>query len=260
MKIHEIIKEENLTEATFDIDQQVDYIWDKFFKEKSEAILGGKQLPTLTPEYMFSEDLPSSEIMDKANEIFPVQINIHDGNKGNQYIPQYNLITIDFNRNALEFVKKYGRLEYAAKDLEKHGRDSQAKSLMNEFGEARVKGSIHHELSHWLDDVFHNRHISNRLDKTRVLEPTARKKVMNQGQPDVALTNFERDAQVHSIKQLKRKYEDEWDSLSFEDMVRKNPSLEYIYDSGMSAGWGSKWKKMIQRRLHRENLLGKNMR
>ena len=36
-------------------------------------------------------------------------------------------------------------------------------SLENEITEARIKGSIHHEISHWLNDSLHGNHIKNRM-------------------------------------------------------------------------------------------------
>ena len=258
MKIHEIIKESNLTEATFDLDRQVDFIWDNYFKEYSESILSGGK-PSLKPKQILSSDLPSNDVIDKANEMNQVFISLHNM-KGNSYVPSKRLINLNFNEQALGFVNDQGGLDAASKLLKDNGQEKKSKLLRQEFTEERVKGTIHHELSHWLDDTIHNRHISKRLDKANAQELNKGNVTVKQGQPDVALTNFERDAQIHSIKELKRKYPEKWDTLTFEQMIDLNPSLELIYTEGKKRGWYDKWAKMIKRRMHREGLLGKNMK
>jgi hypothetical protein len=69
---------------------------------------------------------------------------------------------------------------------------------------------------------------------------------------------LEIQAQIHNIKQLHNKYSDQWDTLSFEDMLHMSPSLTSTYRS-LPYGLKIKWVKNIKMRMFREGLLGKRM-
>lgn len=258
MKVKDILM---LTEATFNLDEQVDYIYDKHFAPYAEDIrLSGAM--NFNPVVIKSTSLPSSPEIDRANEINPVDIIIHKTSYGNMYIPASRKIYVNFSDAAARFISQYGGIDRAVSALRNDGQISAANRLKLEFTPARVKGSIHHELSHWLDDSLHNRHIANRLMRSQrvgVHDPTGAKSIVNQGHPDVAMTEFERDAQIHSIIQLKRQYKSIWDSISFTDMLELNASLNQINHKGKREGWGDEWRKLLLRRMHREGLLGKSM-
>lgn len=263
MRLSEIFENQQaLNEATFDLNDQVDFIYDNYFAEFVNRVNRNETQSLAVPyDSIPSTDLPENDVISKANQINPVTIKIGDA-LGNQYIPHKNLISVSYNKNALDFLQDQGGIERASAILARYDSEQRARAFRNEFTEHRIKGSIYHELSHWLDDTFHNTHIRDKL--TRANTASSRTKginILRQRQPDVALTNYERDAQIHSIKQQKRTMDDnKWNSISFEQMIRMNPSLEVIYDNGKQQGWFNKWKKMILRRMNREGLLGDNMR
>jgi hypothetical protein len=255
-----------LNEATFDLDAQVDYIWDNYFADYTEGIMQGAGMDA-DVEWFRSTELPKSDVIDKANDINPVDIYLHKVSKrySCMYIPSQQRITIAFNKDAVDFIAYSGGIHGAVSRLQNDGQWRKAKSIVMEFSEARVKGSIYHELSHWLDDTLHNQNINKTLEKAQKAKPKNQRKVLNQNNPNVALTSFERDAQIHSIKQLKRTYSDDWDSYTFDEMISLNPSLDTIYHNAKDGGYSSKpyvdkWKKLILKRMDREGLLGYNMR
>ena len=256
MKLNEL-----LLEATFDLDEQVDYIWDKYFAEHSRNILAN-HTPSRTLKIISFEsiNLPPSKAINAANKINPVHIVINDMHGDSAYFPYDSKISLSFNGNAYNFICQHGNLDNAITFLKAAFQPKQARNLINEFTETRVKGSIYHELSHWLDDTLHNSHLKNMLGKAKVAEPNKRHSIMTQNQPGVALTTFEINAQVHNVKQLKRNHGDEWDKLSFDDMIVLNPSLYTIYTNAKALGYDKKWKNILVKRMYREDLLGKNMR
>mgnify|MGYP000110725046 CR=1 FL=1 len=125
-------------------------------------------------------------------------------------------------------------------------------NLKKEQFEEKIKGSIHHELAHWLDDTLHNFHITKRVEKQMQKNTRDLKNI------PVNVTNFEIEAQMHNIKQLYNKYSDIWDNLTFIDMINKSPSLISVYNSTPKT-FKDGWLKKLKTRMYREGLLGKNM-
>lgn len=253
MKINEL-----LIESVFQLDNVVNYIFDKYFKDTIDELHADVPVYPLKKVTFSSTELPRNKHVSAANKVNPVTISINAG-KGNVYYPKRREIGLSVNENAYEFVRRYASLSDAVAALKKSGQPHKAISLVNEFTPARIKGSIHHELVHWLDDTLRNFHIKRLYKKSSDTDLYKRSSVIQQKKPDVALTNYEREAQIHSIIQLKKAYGRQWNRLSFEEMIRLNPSLEKIYDEAEEDGWLEQWKQLILRRMHREGLLGKSM-
>jgi hypothetical protein len=77
------------------------------------------------------------------------------------------------------------------------------------------------------------------------------------------MTYFEIDAQIHGIKQLKQSKKKEWDSRSLEDVILQYSLLKRIVDDiygNYNKDILNIWLKDLVKRMHRENLLGKNMK
>lgn len=259
MKISEF-----LTEAVFDLNRVVDSIYNAFFKELADSINRDDSLKALSMhETSFSSHaLPKNKFIVAANKLNPVTIKINDteSDRGNAYVPGDETIYLTVNQNAYQFIMQYGTLSNAVRVLGASLKPKKAAMLQTEFTPERIKGSIHHELSHWLDDTLHNKHITKMIDKAKQTSTIGqRDQVMHQRKKDVALTSYERDAQIHNIIQLKRKHGRRWNNLSFEEMIRLNPSLALIYDTAKVEGWLDEWKQLLLRRMHREGLLGKSM-
>jgi hypothetical protein len=85
--------------------------------------------------------------------------------------------------------------------------DHQKVFFRNEITETNIKGSIYHELSHWLNDTLHNKAVSKNM-------PITQDKIDKLWSGDVNFSDFEIDAQVHAIKQVKRNYKKDFDKLT----------------------------------------------
>jgi hypothetical protein len=66
---------------------------------------------------------------------------------------------------------------------------------------------------------MNNRHINKRLDKAMELGNA------NLGGVPVIASKMEIQGQIHNVKQLKNKYENNWDNLTFVEMLRLSPAL-----------------------------------
>jgi hypothetical protein len=256
-KINRIIKiyfpnklnEGILVERLMDIDDDVDLIYDKYFKEYYDNM---EKTGKMTYD-MFKLDETDTSILKsplciEAHKLNPCVIRINNGS--NYYDPEEKIISVSFSNAAKNFVfsSANGNINHAINLLD----DSQKKSLSREFKESTIKGSIHHELVHWLDDTMHNYHIKNRIKKQILLKTRDLKGI------PVNASKMELQSQIHNIKQLKRKHEDVWDDLSFDDMISLSPSLTIINKSLIDP-YKSKWRIDIIKRMNRENLLGNNM-
>lgn len=253
-----------LLEKIFNIDADVDYIYEKsrfpeFIKDFNE---GKKPYKSQLFSFEFNfldtifNKIPSSELKTedcvKAHSILPLNISTGISRKGSHYYPTIPSIFISINPNALSVY--YSDEHENLADIEK-------KVISKEITENRLKIGIHHELSHWISDCLYNKHLSKIVYSAIELKNPER---MLLKQKDVNMTYFEIDAQVHSIKGLKRKFtQEQWDMLTLEDILIEYPSLISIYhvlkrDHGLDVALV--WQKNLIKRLEREGLLGKNMR
>lgn len=269
MRLKHIIEtqqKDTLNEAVLELNEQVDYIWDNYFeKVHSDMINGRPNLESfiLEKKQVFpSTDLPSSPEIDEANRLNPVYIIVH--NLGdNAYFPDEQVITLNFNIGVVEYVMaRTPTGEYPDALRRTEWNQETYHGLKTDVSVGRVKGTIHHELSHWIRDSLHNRHLQKMFrgaEKKADADTAKYKRRILQNQPSVALTSYELDAQIHSIIQLKREYAGIWDTLTFNKMTELNPSLNQIVNDGIRGGWYKKWKKQILKRMARENLLGRSM-
>lgn len=259
MKINEILNEQTLMEATFDLDKQVDFIYDRYFAEYVDDLRNSQGNMLAKGVVMLdTTDLPRSDMIDEANKLNPCRIVLHNLRKGNMYVPDEKTIFITVSPAAVNLILDMGY----ERALNAINVPSQKRQFKTDLTEGRVKGSIYHELAHWLDDTLHNRHIKKRIDRAQELGGHAGNKHFKQNNPDVNMTNFERQSQIHNIKQLKRSYEDTWDQLSFDEMIRKNAALSTIADTLWDHGREhyEKWRRQLLQRMAREDLVGASMR
>jgi hypothetical protein len=183
-----------------------------------------------------------------ANENNKCNILINYGR--NFYRPSTNLISLSVDGGAKDYVMRFdGNIKDAAYALDS---PSQINNLPREFTEEKIKGSIHHELAHWIDDTMNNRHIRKRLDKAMELNNS------NLGGIPVTASKMEIQGQIHNVKQLKNKYENNWDNLTFVEMLRLSPALNTVY-RGLPYKFKVKWIRDLKTRMYREGLLGDNM-
>lgn len=260
---HNIEESQILLEKTFNIDSDVDYVFENGgFIDFLKAFNDGerpyadvvKSIHSIKHEVfdIISSSKLQTEDCINAHRLNPIDIYTGITILGSHYSPKNKSIFISLNHSALD-VYYSGDIHFLSSfDKEK---------IHNEITEQRIKISIHHELSHWISDSLYNKHIGRIIN--RALELNA-PDIMKLKQKDVNMTYFEIDAQVHSIKELKRNYDEkEWNKLSLKDIMIKYPSLSAVYRE-LTSKYGLDvaflWQKNLTKRLYREGLLGNNMR
>jgi hypothetical protein len=247
-----------LTEKTFNIGKDVDFIYNKFFKKRIDRFRkDDNNLPALG----FYGRLYSGELLSKtskkAHNNNPVDIDCGAFPEGSFYRPVEKQIYISLNFSAIEF---YDRKESLS--------TNDKRAIENELTEHRIKSTIYHELSHWISDSLYNKYIYTMIARAKNIsetDPNGRDKILKllkQGGLSIHTTNYEVDAQIHAIKQLKRTFRKGWDYFTFKDLLFKIPSLRMIAKDLYSLGDDvyKEWMKDLTKRMHREKLLGKNMR
>jgi len=234
-----------VTSKTFQISRDVDVIYNKYFKKTIEKIKSNK--PLIEKSSYIDSDKLVSNICKKAHEQNPVTIVAAPiSNMGNFYAPSKSIIHLSFNKNVVNLIRSKGGYDNAIKSLPEH----QVNSFIQEFSLSTMKASIAHELSHWIQDSLHNRHINKKLK-------IAKEKGF--GNIDVS-TPIELDAQIHNFRQLYRKYWKSWDTLSFVDVFKLNPALLSVIRVMIYNKNFKEWLKKFILRLNREGLLGEKMR
>jgi hypothetical protein len=242
-----------LTEKLTDVDDDVNMLYDMFFKKGVEDIQRTNRISSRTFEQTdVDTSILKNELCVKAHELNPCKIMINKGN--NFYKPGDSIISIAANLQAANFViTQYdGDLNRAADALE----PPQSIMIKKEYTEERIKGSIHHELAHWIDDTFNNQHLKKRIEKNLALNSAG--EALPFDKVTVNAHYMEIQAQIHNIKQLHNKYADTWDTLSFDEMIGMSPSLYNTYRS-LPYSLKTQWVKKLKMRMFREGLLGKRM-
>jgi len=252
--IKELLRESLLSERLMDISSDVDAIYEKYFMSDCDAIL---KTGILRDDMFRRDELNTSDLTSplalKAHAINPCVILINDSS--NFYHPNKNIISFAVSRSATNFIKDNGNSLFKAQQtLINDGSEVEAKRIAIEFDSAKVKGSIHHELVHWLDDTLHNKHIT----KTANASILKQSSVDSKGRPRY-LQPMEIQALIHNVLQLKRENETTWDDLSFEDMINLSPPLQ-VTMKGFTQSQKVEWKNIMLKRMYREGLMGKNMR
>jgi hypothetical protein len=246
--IKKLLREGLLTEKLTDVDSDVNLIYDRYFKDDVDQIqLTGVVTKDMFKKGNFNTNILKSELSIKANELNNCDVLVNYGQ--NYYKPSANLISVSVNMGAFELlVDNNINLDNVGNYLN----DKQAKAIVFEFSEAKIKGSIHHELVHWINDTINNRYINKRL--TRAGESGKNISIKK----PVNAEKFEIQAQIHNIKQLYNKYNQVWDNLSFEDMVSYSPPLSSVMNN-LTGDIKNRWIRDIKTRMYREGLLGKKM-
>lgn len=254
--IQQLLRESLLAEKLANIDSDVDMLYTKYFSYDIDKL---KETGVITRDMFLNTEtstntLQSNEavIANKKNlcGIF-INTKLYNGRIMNFYQPSTSVISIGINDNALNYVLDQfnGNLKNAINDIDDI---EQQHSLAAEFTEEKIKGSIHHELAHWIDDTMHNKHIAKRTQKATELGTN------DIGGIPVNSTKMEIEGQIHNVKQLRNKYSDKWDELSFNDLIRLSPTL-YTVNKQLKGDVKTKWLRDLKTRMHREGLLGKNM-
>lgn len=239
-----------LLEKTFNINQDVDYIYNLVFKKYFNNLKQGKILdfPLYTLQ---STDLPSVQAQ-KASKTNPVTIKCGIFDDGSFYQPNMSTIQMSINRYAINwFIRNNGNIISAMEQLPENLR----KNFLADITGEGIKLTISHELGHWLDDSLHHKHLTTMLAKN----VDKRKKVYATNPSAVNLTKYEINSQIQSIKQAKRKYSKIWDTLTMNDLFHIVPSVNYVYTDINNILDRTQWLRDLRQRMYREQLLGKKM-
>lgn len=232
-------------------DEDVDLIYDKFFKKDVEELLSkGKLRPSMFRKNIDAgtTDLFVSDRCKEAHKINPciIQINM----QGSHYNYKTKIIAFSINHYAIgQLIDHNGDLNDATYYLHK----SDKLDFQNSFKEYRIKGTIAHEIAHWLDDTFNNEHLAKFVDKSQ------KKKTFLKDPNYMIQTKIEIEGQINNIRQLHREYIDLWDNMTFMGMIEYLPSLMFVVKK-LNGEKLEKWIKTIKKRMNREGLLGKEMR
>ena len=260
-----------LLEITYDIDNDVDFIYNTIFKKYVNELKNKTFFKNLDKFYPllyttgFLFDSIGSEILKDANSKFahmikPIYIigGIFDTDSKitfDKKIQNRNYIIISIDKKLIEL---YIKNNFSFKKLSPNVPDRQIQLIVNSLKESYIKSMIYHELSHWLNDTLNNEHISKVVALAKKYNNDDILKLKTK---DIDLTHFEIDAQIHGIKQYKRDNEKIWDKLTLFQLFKLYPSLLVIYNSIKKQGTEAKdiWLQTLVKRMHRENLLGKKM-
>lgn len=250
-----------LTEKTFNISGDVDLVYNKCVKPthkywvKGDLETFGKVMQTgKLLGYMSSADLKTKEAR-AAHELNPIDIYYAFDKEGNYYNPDKEAVHLSLNYQQIDILRDSG---YDLQRVENYIGASKMKRFQHELGVSSIKGSIYHELSHWLDDTLHNRHITKMLNRAGENERHARE-IMTQGHGNVNQTWYEIEAQIHSIKQMKRDNKKEWEMFTWTDVLQqKSPFVGTVRQSLQNAEYDDYMKHLVKR-MHREGLLTRNL-
>lgn len=252
-----------LKEALTEVQDDVNYIY-SFFKEDIDKI----QKTGFVDKEMFNYfKLNTSDLVDpickKAHELNPCVIYINPfKNKSlrksstNHYNPVLKEICITIHTQAFELAS----VDYPEMEIGKIGLMIKSKTFEKEFTEEKLKGTINHELAHWIDDSLNNNHIDKTLkslNKKRALDSASSNP---KGLRDINLHTIEIQGIIHNVLQAKIKYEKEWDEMTFSDLVSIIPSLDNLTNILTKSGDYNEWSRKLKTRMAREGLLGKKMK
>lgn len=254
MNVIRIISEEInkflLNEALENIDEDVDLIYNKFFKDDVEEFNQTKKITN----HMFLERTSDTSMLKtqaslKAHQQNPCNIYINDGK--NAYNPIKNKLYMSLHQGVVNMIRNAGSLEIALYNIDAH----QKNSFKDQITDKKIKGSIHHELLHWLDDTFNNLHIKKELSTASEIGINRALKGKN-----VNTSKIEIQGQMGNVKQFKNITPQRvYDNLSFQDLINSIPTLQHI-NGILNSVEKIQWKKDLLSRMNRENLLGNNMK
>ncbi len=251
---------EFLIEKTFNIQLDVDYIYNKSgLSELSDMISIGdtkgvnKFLAQGKTFLSLSSNTLKSRHTKQASKIKPVLIEVGVFDGGSFYDTKLNFIQISINKQALKHFMSLGLdVQNAEFDLRKV-----SNRFLKEFKPATLKGTISHELTHWIDDVLHGEFLTKRVNvaRERGIKGLAGK------HNNVNHTEFEVNSQIHAVKEIKRNLgKREFDKLNWIGLIQQKSSLMANFDNFKTPDDYQIFMKKFVSRLHREQLLAKGLK
>lgn len=239
-----------LTEQLTNVDEDVNMLYDKYFRADMDIVRETRFIDrSLFRESELSTSDLTSPLCVRANELNPCKISINGiayRSTPNAYSPIRRVIMLSAQFAAVDYILNQcgGSLDDAIDGLVG---DVKIR-ILNEFSEHRIKGTIHHELAHWIDDTMNNQHIEKKI-KNKNFRTYAKQ---------INKEPLEVQGQIHNIYQAKKEHGDIWDLITFKDLTNYIPSLNAVL-TGLTDDNKKIWLKALKKRMFREKLLGDNM-
>lgn len=266
-------------EKTYNIQQDIEKLYKlSGFDEIAQLVVNDriKDLPIDLQEdiknrrvatlYSTTTNVLTSRDCQDANKIKAVPIHFIIDPQGSRYsanskedlIADNMQISVSLNHSALRFLVLN---QNKSRSMLKRGmKISQYEYVFNVLSPQAIKSSIAHELTHWLQDVLHNRFLYKLFLKSHELN---NENIITLKLADVNMTHFEIDAMVNALKNTKESNQTDWDSLTLTDLIFRESVLQATV-SRLHSLYSDKiisiWLEFLIKRMSRENLLGKNMR
>jgi hypothetical protein len=256
-----------LTERISDLSLDVNHIYDMYFAKLVKAVQtkNGRELDIIlnysggsvkdTTFAEFDSSVLKSHDCVEAHKIIPVTIYVGVFDTGSLYDFKSQIIHISANTNALNFLLSNNfNLDILANKFQKD-------SIMLEIDEVSLKGTISHELLHWIDDALHGKHLTKNLSPYTGKTAELVAKIYTKGKSNhIGTTSFEMNAQVQAIMEIRKSMNvEKYDMLTFVDIYKLKPSIGFIVQQLKSEEYTIYMRKLISR-LNREGILGKSMK
>jgi len=209
-------------------------------KDKQEIIILG---------VIDSKELKSN-VCKKSHNIKPIKIYVGFPSRSVSYQAIFDYIVVGIPIKVLERIKSIENREYIEDD-------NINDKIITVVSPMYIQQTITHELSHWMDDALHNKHYTKRdklwmkknFDKQYDPLHMYKKTKWEESKTEI-------EALISEIELYRRTLtKDEWNIMTLDDLLinLKGMNSFSIIDN-------TNTRKMILKRLHREKLLGKNMR
>jgi len=271
-----------LTEAVFDIQMDVDWLYEKSGLSRLEGALKTGDIAKIEQAFswIFKKRIllrtDSSKLRSvaakRAHEINPVSILVQKKNYAPVYRPpqrervrnrQTGAVSLrgELKPGSIEinvpssFIKIIQTAIQRRDDAYIDKRLVHPQIFRKMFEAGSLKGTIAHELSHWVNDSLNNWAVS--------IENVRRKR---DGLDDSNQMQAELDAQIHNIAQIKHSLGDAYEAFTWTDLFQTENSLTsnfQVFHRGKPITLGPKdFDKMMRRfaqRMRREGLLTKPM-
>lgn len=182
----------------------------------------------------------------KAHSIKPVKIYAGLCLRANSYMPSKSVIYVGTTAGAHMGLKNWDWVP-----------QNQLKQLRNEFSALRLKSTIAHELTHWIDDTLNNMHMTKaQLMAADEENPQKFLDYLKAGEKDVGLAPVEINAVVNQIALIRKKIgRKRYERLTWSELVSMHPAL-----NGLNNSLGAAWRRKVFERLSREGLLTPNFK
>lgn len=252
---------EYLIEKTYTLDRDVEYLWKKSKLDVFIDAIQNEDMDKINRFINTTKDTYSGHIFletdsskltnrnaKAAHKKNPIKIRVGLFKDGSYYQPKSKFLQISINYKAFML---FDQKRYSFTDVEDYI-GTQITRFKNEFTEANVKGSIYHELTHWLDDTRYDQMLYKRVDS---------KEKLRGKHAHVNHTEFEVNAQIHKIKQLKKSMgKNEFDNLQWEDLFVRVPSVISNFKNFRNEKEYNVFAKRFIKRMEREKVRPKNLK